>query len=751
MTYLLEEHPRPIAPDDPVGKLGTRIVEWICNKQRAQGTWVAGVWGGRGTGKTSLLLTILCQLREQPLTLARELVVLPSSPQKRRDSQNDNNVNVDERALFAPARSRTSDAVLFLLLDYLETRYAKNQADKFRSALDRIRHDESRRYAPERFLDYEKEIATSSEDIPERTAKLLSEIAKATRNTRENFDTLLTCLQGQGESQKRLLVLIDDIDVQPHRSLELLETIDLFLRRDGVIVLIAADRELMLEGLSRALARRGIRQTGLPGALLAKLVPYGWSLPRPNEKERFNEVWRTRLLPKWRQLPKWWSKEACLVLRDEATGAEPRDVAAAWLKRSLPSTYRGLVAYHNQLSLWYHRLTAEFSAHERDQALAHVVNERLSAFELHESLAPPFFSTLIALDVKYPELRLLDEAWNDPELAQTAMGRTAGDLDFLENDPWFAKLLASLGPPGERSPVRLDAIADLRRLVEFLVELRKRQEQHPIPRWFVAVSLNADALEWSRQEWEHVFTEDEVRQGHLDLRKFASPTTPSVVSPTQLRKAYNEAIRLVDQQGLRSFRGIVELFTRAKASLLLRLGHELRFLDRVVALNFYQSTYRRFSSPSHSITYGDRGGSFDLLLCDPPLTERGTAIESDTAEAIVLLDLLGKSSPEQLERFYDRDENPVRAAEAYCLRMLPGTEVVPEQLEIVLGDVVELFGYLLRYRKVRKVHFGYAGPDVVAFLLGQQLHALGFTLALYEFFSEDGGRYRYVFDLEEST
>ncbi|MCC6553014.1 MAG: SAVED domain-containing protein, partial [Polyangiaceae bacterium] len=88
----------------------------------------------------------------------------------------------------------------------------------------------------------------------------------------------------------------------------------------------------------------------------------------------------------------------------------------------------------------------------------------------------------------------------------------------------------------------------------------------------------------------------------------------------------------------------------------------------------------------------------------------------------------------------------VPAAHRYRLLFETGRRVEPEDLDGILRDVVELLGQLRRHG-VEHIHLAFAGPDVVAFFLGQSLNALG-RISLYEFYTD---HYEFVFDLEERS
>ena len=102
---MLHEAPEPIK----AGALCTaaeEIVRWICEEERlTKGPWVCGVYGGRGSGKTSVLLTVLELLQALPDT---EEVRLPKIDPE-------NTALSPTAALFSPTSIRDHDDLFFLL------------------------------------------------------------------------------------------------------------------------------------------------------------------------------------------------------------------------------------------------------------------------------------------------------------------------------------------------------------------------------------------------------------------------------------------------------------------------------------------------------------------------------------------------------------------------------------------------------------------------------------------------------------
>jgi hypothetical protein len=148
-------------------------------------------------------------------------------------------------------------------------------------------------------------------------------------------------------------------------------------------------------------------------------------------------------------------------------------------------------------------------------------------------------------------------------------------------------------------------------------------------------------------------------------------------------------------------------------------------------------------APAETLTFPDRD-VVDRLALSPDI---GTA-KNETGQAVVIVDLLGKSTLAQLELFHARDGHKVESPDRYRLIRRSLKRIEPAELVPILSDILELFRRLRVDRGIRRVHLGFAGPEVVAFFLGQQLNAQGVQITLYELYAD---RYDAVFDLEEGA
>lgn len=258
---------------------------------------------------------------------------------------------------------------------------------------------------------------------------------------------------------------------------------------------------------------------------------------------------------------------------------------------------------------------------------------------------------------------------------------------------------------------------------------------------FFTVSLNDDASRLSAPLWEGRFSPDAVQNLHLDLRAHAP--NASMVAPEQLIQARAAAFEFIRGKGLTSSTHHIDLVLRCKVALAIWLGYEMRFSRKIRAFKYYAGDLVPFSQPREVECVGR--ADLQRLEIEPPLRAGSTTASGD---AVLLVDLVGKATDAQLDRFFPREGAPaVRTRHAYRLTLAAGTVVQPEDLEPILVDVIETLG-ALRARGAGRVHLGFAGPDVLAFFLGQQLRAQGLSIHLYEFYSMEGGTYRLAFPLE---
>lgn len=263
---------------------------------------------------------------------------------------------------------------------------------------------------------------------------------------------------------------------------------------------------------------------------------------------------------------------------------------------------------------------------------------------------------------------------------------------------------------------------------------------------FLTISMNADAMTMAEAAWRDRFEKEDVARWHLDLQRFAAGTFPS---PESLRAARDEALRLLNERNARGMQGRAEIFARAKLSFMTWLGWEMRFSTQLSVHNFYSGAFRRFEQPN--LVRFEMNQIYRWLKPEPVLAPRAKR-RTGSGDAVVLIDLLGKSTREQLGGFIQAQGGPpVKTKEAYRLVSPPGEVLQPDFLQDVLQDTIQLIGELRSLRGVKRLHLGLAVPDVVAFFLGQQLNAQGLEILLYEFYNDGGGEYRFVFPLDRNV
>lgn len=541
MTGYRPEQPRDLSGEDsPTKELAKKVAGWILSSDRRKATsgWVAGVYGGRGAGKTSFLLTLLHVLQE---TDKEGVIALP---------------NVIDghlmEGLLKPSATRADDDLLFLVLDHIEKRYGPprpNDRNDFNTALTNVRTAEVKRKDKQLFLDYHRDVSPSAEKLPERFVELYGEIATTTQTLKGAFEAIVKHYQAKPkpaqDAQERLFPLfVDDLDLRPDRALELLEIAHLFLNLPGVVVIVTADKDLLLHAIQRALEDRGVHHPGLAAALLAKYVPYSWMLPIPTEEERLDELWRVANSPppEMDELRQWWPDKAANAFKVY----EPiRTRAKELLSPLLPPAFRGLVAVHNRLIAqrddWNVRADPDY--------LVGDLRRFADPLGLLPVLVSPFVSMVIALDVRYPELGLLELLSQDPSMVEPLFSRilarrgtkmrdepnkresrksiendansrlatgveriaSAEEESWLrEDDPDFHwPVLERLRPPYLQGRRAGEAWRLLEKLAKGWQEMSDRSKDARPAAHFFVISVNGDALEASRGRWELAYSEAE--------------------------------------------------------------------------------------------------------------------------------------------------------------------------------------------------------------------------------------------------
>jgi hypothetical protein len=736
MGQYKPEGPR-VVDEGPLSDLASQIVEWMGKTEPRHG-WVAGVYGGRGSGKTSLLTTIIQRLAQ---TKAPTKFVLPQ-------------VEDLEEQMICPAQTRSegasnTDDQLFAILRHLSNRAQRpDQKTRVERILKRARTAEVRRRNSAEFVAYAKDIATSTADIPRRLVRVHKEISETTDTIRRAFEE--ACAEIRHKT-KILPIFFDDLDLRPDRSLEILELIHGFLQQPGVVVLIAADKDQLLQAIQDGLSRRHrVREAreaeaSLAPQLLAKYVPVEWWLPVPSQAERVTTLWeasKRNSEGEPPELPAWWAT-ADLSIFDAGTS---RDAAESHVGPLLPNSYRGLKGVHNRLVAVSEQL--QFGS-PQFQGLSHTLGFST------ENLAP-FLSMVVATEVQFPEIGLLRAVTQMPDDASATFlemvtiadptisasnravvrpaAETRGEAKSGEKRElnWNLVVLDRIQMlPAYRKRVALRCLHNISSMWR---KLARNAGQATPQDHFVAVSLNNNAMELGRPVWEpRGFEESQLL--HIDARFEESLRRATVA---ELRAAVQLARTKINETGLTALGGRISLLARAQIPFMIWLGAALRDLHNVVAFNYFTTArgdeFEAFQGPTRRLN--PPASRTPKLL----LERAAKRVDSDTA--VLLVDLLGRATVAQLNAFSSSLPAPARA------RLLTRTEIVsPDQLEDILSDILAALGRL-REEGVKDLHLGFAGPDVVAFFLGQQLNAQGMRIRLYEFYTD---HYEYVFDLEGSS
>jgi hypothetical protein len=753
------------APDakiqGPLCSTAKAVVEWILEEERlGKGPWVAGIYGGRGSGKSSLLLKVLEDLHG--LHDIEQKVMLPKLAPEHSQLP-------PTAALFAPTDTRDHDDLFFLLLQYMENFY-EGKKENFEEA----KLHEVRRRDFTRALEYDQDISPSHERMIANLVDRRCEAATSTRKLQVCFEKICSDYSTINGKKRRILFLVDDLDLKPERALELLDLVRLFLCHKGVIVLIAADKSLLVESIYSGLNEREIGVPGLASALLAKLIPIEWQIPTADEDERFNFLWNNKDARP--ELPYWWHKKSAerlgkaeiikRIAGAEADETLPEDDLWASVEKEvsqdygnlededapmksarktlcpfLPLTFRGLKAMHNRLvSLHVQYQDNKIFASEQEMVLDNnILNGIANALELDRFLVPSFLSILASIDIEYGELGLFSALNESPQNVADSLRVLFDPQTSEERDHtlWSNMvILDRLQEPWLAGRRRGQAEMTLRQLAELWQWWKKDiPGTTQVEDRFLAVSLNANAFERGRSLWSGRFDDAQVEKWHIDLRQYGEEQR---ASPEDLRSARARADERIRESGIADFFGAVELLTRAQIPLVCWLGWRLRNLRRLTAVNDFAGKLTPFYAPLEPLRYHDRG---ELKVLD---RQTESEISSGYDEAILLIDLIGKSGFEHTKSFYKNvDSTDPIVGFRVRLGPQPGMElrITPDTIMDVLEDAYECIAELKKKRHLGTIHLGMVCPDVFAFFLGRELNAYG-PIYLYEYYDDvKGGRY----------
>lgn len=773
------ESPR-IIEEGRTRELAERIAGWIVAEERRHSSWVMGVYGERGAGKTSLLLTLLEVLQRHEHA---DRLALPRA-------ENDARSRAVIENLLKPAALRDHDELVFELLRHLEDIYSPDR-DTTKRLFYRARAVEVQRRNVESFLQYEQEVGVSREELRRSNVKIHSKVASSTVRLKEVFGEIISMLRRDGQT---LVLFVDDLDLHPERALQLLEIFHIFLGQKGVVIVLAADKPLLLDGIELGLRdnRRPAPGPDLAAAMLAKHIPYEWYIPIPTGSERLKDVWpdnepgagssasqsvRGPTNPP-SELSRWWPSEAkhkTLFGEDSRAHSNTRQFAKELLSQILPLTYRGLKALENRLDM----VRQGFQCNDDGHVVIPSRDGWLGELRLDEILLPAFMSAVIIIDLQHPALALWShirihpadvvQAMKAIDRAQRPRERPPSltpDKDIKPYNPFdeplllFQRVRSLDKAESYMTEVRKQHLIHLSLIWAVLQQPRKDQSEsnsgsatdsskefvHPAvgsaeqeqETRFLCLSLNADAMRMAEPEWNARYPREEVQSWHVDLHALVAD--PNHATRDELIRARNRAAALLIDRGIPSFPGTVKAFLKANYSFAVWLGWKLRYLQSIQVFNMRGSKFTPFGGPGRTLPF-ENTGRLELL----EVTSRHG--DGPAQEAVLLVDLLGHSRPEQLDAFRDLDGDPVTYRQGDHLLAHLGRGILPEQTEPFLRDCIETLGQLKR-QGIEHVHLGLSMPDMLAFLLGQQLHARVARISLYEY-RRTQGVYEYIFDLEE--
>ncbi|MCB9796301.1 MAG: SAVED domain-containing protein [Alphaproteobacteria bacterium] len=712
----LSEHPVDANEGDDLDQLTDELLRWILDERPKDHTAVVGLFGRRGGGKSSALRTLL----EKARTSGR--VAVPTREGK--------------PAWLDPDLFGRHDDLTFPLLELL----GSTSGDAHEEDLKRLGDAYARRLAPEHILSAERDMAPSKAALIQVVVEHHRALSRLPGELRDGVRQL--CDKLGDHPDQPILLGVDDLDLHPEVALPLLEMVRNALDHPRLVIVLTAERGQLLRGVYQQLRRREPARPAfqpeayqddvylhtLAGELLAKTVPFRRDIrPVPSERALTYLLAPEAGDPRSSVLSAFWSEDAVGELIAAVTLRQPErepqaqqrafsdvvfepeteplpEVGVEDLRALLPDTWRGLKALHNAL------------LHE------HASGGIGQALGLDTPGARLAGALLLAVAVRFPELEL--ERWLTEQPGRLADAiRPLGPLeDLMEGqtqNPLRAKLF------GGRMPLEVgrdrdaeDRLYLVGRLLDAVLNpgllLKIRGSE------LLTVSVFADALA-AADQLLGVARPSDAQAFHLDLRDLTEPgQRPSVAA---LRGAIEQLPTWLTEHGVTDRQGGLTVLGRAPLSLMVKLGWLLRHRRRLYALNVYGDRLTVFPAPLEPVrpARGLSEVSRSGLRWQPERSRLGPA-----TEAVLLVDLLGRSQPSDLAAFpVDPDAMRVR-----LVREREGP-VHPEDTPDLLRGVVQAIDELQVDLGVRTVHLGLIAPDAVALLLGHNLGAMG-HIVLYE-------------------
>lgn len=721
---------------------------------------VGAIWGPRGSGKTSLLRSLLSERTSsdtRPLSALNNLHLPSPDAEAKQDTRQPARSNNDDDRFFQPdlIDDDKAEDLFAHLLTFIRRNYGPLREAKGLESCLKILAEQSFR---ERFLNYDKDIATSSDDLLERLYERLRDQSTFSQSLRKRLhEAIATPVRAHSDSRPSrswYLLLIDDIDLVPHRGPELLSLIHTYLRDLPFIVILAADREQLVAHTAVHLARRhGREDRSLALQTLAKQIPYEWPVPQPTSSAALDDFYdrakRTDMLPGEPLGPTIEAalKRASTILQagwiryqaQRAQDSEP-DTVSPWGTRPeeyprqfIPRNWRAINRAYNRLATRREELDIDRSAR----------NDLVENLGIRDELLTPFLTIFAVLDAHIPELALADALERDPgEFHRSLAGHLHNEshervpLDRLR-PPWLDGRMIS---HARELLVRFTTAWDIMRAASTYVDRRVRA--------VYAFSVVADAFkELSAPEVDlaGLFPALEQPQPyHID--KSDGTTRPDAARLRQL----------IDEPDLRDDLSTIPpyaaLYPRAPLSLVAWLGWYLRQRPgHLVVLGLFGGLLSPYSAASSELR---RDADEPSILQRPiALTFPGDAEDAAAPaqrrldEAFILLDIRPNSdSSSRALPLWSIDQKPVYPEHTYKLASNPGFQITPENLHDILTDVLWLFRSLRDERGITRFHLALATSAPLAFFVGREIHGF-IPIDLYE---HDPGTssYRFVTTLE---
>lgn len=717
---LRPAEPRVVTDPGPFLTLAEEIVDWVKSDKTTRKLRVGCVWGDRGSGKSSMLLTILLKLRDH-----EDL----SSPCLRQIEASE---PPNPKLLFEPSRLRPGDSLFFYFLDFLKTRYALADAP----TLDKIYRAEAQASHSDRFLDYKRDTACTSEAYAQ-------EIVKFFQETNERTGEIASAIRAAFHGATRTVVMIDDLDLQPHRSHELLLMLNLFSEVD-LTVILASDANQLRRSIQHQL--EGDPDTSLGSKIIAKYIHVGWKLPVPLANDLMTGLWQPE---QGFSLQEWWKPLTNLeaprqpqdsISVDSRRGpAEPRnhprdgvtvDVLRKLLNEAVPPSWRGLNRLYNRLVQWDARYWKEDSPHMTSR-YPDMIRE-YDGINTLSAYIPSFVSLLLAIDESFPELDIVDAFEADLDSLKRGLeavqdaDKTLPVLDRLYDDSVIV---------GRRRGRAIRILKNFGQYWRSYWEASNTRTGGPLAA-LVTVSVNPrDARAVAEPWWERFLRHGDVAFNWDYREKIAEKDRPSAAEIRRLCDDIQEDVSSLPQ------RAGLYFFMYAPLSLAAFTGWVTRYAEKVVALSL---------PPGQSeLLELDWGGSIEEgLQRDLVLLEILKTHASEGADAALIVDVRPRPDRSLDVTFVDAHGSELSFRQVAKLvssegfRLTTGEEVddIIHDLELTIRD--------LRAGGMAHIHIGLACPSALAILIGRALHPYA-PVTLYEYApnAEGGRRYEYIRDL----